>query len=111
MPDPTPICGFCSNLNVHLYQSGIDPVVHICGFCAAQAVAQTAPQPEAAPRSPLSKDERLAFVPSPKSVVAHLDQFVVGQELAKSRLALGVSNHFKQARRYDRARRPHRHRP
>ncbi|MGC8639873.1 MAG: hypothetical protein ACP5XB_08370 [Isosphaeraceae bacterium] len=83
MPDPTPTCDFCSNMNVPLYESAIDPVVHNCGFCAAQAVASTSAQPEPVRRSPLSKGERLAFVPSPKSIVAHLDQFVVGQTLLK----------------------------
>jgi len=39
---------------------------------------------------------RLAIVPSPKTLVAHLDQFVIGQAVAKRRLALGVSNHFKR---------------
>ena len=29
-------------------------------------------------------------------MVAHLDQFVIGQAIAKRRLALGVSNHFKR---------------
>jgi ATP-dependent protease Clp ATPase subunit len=76
---------------------GIDPLVHICGFCAAQAVAQTTPQPSpepSTPRVPPSKEERFALVPSSKSVVAHLDQHVIGQEVD---LALGVSNHFKRA--------------
>ncbi len=39
---------------------------------------------------------RLAIVPSPKTLVAHLDQFVIGQAVAKRRLALGVSNHYKR---------------
>ena len=41
------------------------------------------------------KERRLALVPSPKRLVAHLDQFVVGLEVAKRRLAPGVSNRFK----------------
>ena len=45
---------------------------------------------------PLTKEERLAPVPSPKTLVAHLDQFVTGQEVAKRRIAVGVSNHFKR---------------
>jgi ATP-dependent protease Clp ATPase subunit len=32
----------------------------------------------------------------PKTLVAHIDQFVIGQEVAKRRIALGVSNHFKR---------------
>ncbi len=38
----------------------------------------------------------MASIPAPKSLVAHLDQFVIGQDIAKRRLALGVSNHFKR---------------
>ncbi len=64
------------------------------------AVAQTTPQPEpvpepATPPVPPSKEERLALVPSSKSV-SYLGQFVIGQNIAKRRLALGVSNHFKR---------------
>jgi ATP-dependent protease Clp ATPase subunit len=29
-------------------------------------------------------------------MVAHLDQFVMGQELAKRRIVLGVSNYFRR---------------
>ena len=94
MSVPTPICAFCSNLNVPLYQGGLDPIIFICGHCASQAVAQTTPQP--ARPAPVTREERLAFVPTPKALVAHLDQFVVGQELAKRRIALGVSNHVKR---------------
>ena len=38
----------------------------------------------------------MASIPAPKTLVAHLDQFVIGQAIAKRRLALGVSNHFKR---------------
>ena len=66
-------------------------------------------QPEPSPRSPPcpspvqnepperpSKDARLASIPSPKTLVAHLDQYVIGQDIAKRRIALGVSNHYKR---------------
>ena len=38
----------------------------------------------------------MASIPSPKTLVAHLDQYVIGQAIAKRRLALGVSNHYKR---------------
>jgi ATP-dependent protease Clp ATPase subunit len=82
-----------------LWKGGIDAIVHLCDTCAARMVAQTTPQPSpepATPPVPPSKEERIALVPSPKSVVAHLDQFVIGLEVAKRRVALGVSNHFKR---------------
>ena len=59
------------------------------------AKPQPAPEPAPTPEPP-SKEERLAFIPTPKSVVTHLDQFVIGQDVAKRKLALGVSNHFKR---------------
>jgi len=61
-----------------------------------QAVAQTMPQPQPTPTIPLTREQRLALVPTPKSLVAHLDQHVIGQGIAKQRIAVGVSNHFKR---------------
>ena len=80
------------------HQRARNPPTRICGFCAAQAVARTTPQPVPEPAPPLERPSRevlLASIPSPKSLVAHLDQYVIGQDIAKRRLALGVSNHFK----------------
>ena len=38
----------------------------------------------------------LASIPSPNSLVEHLDRYVVGQESAKRKLAVAVSDHFKR---------------
>jgi ATP-dependent protease Clp ATPase subunit len=35
-------------------------------------------------------------ISSPKSLVAHLNEHVIGQDIAKRRLALGVTNHYKR---------------
>jgi len=35
-------------------------------------------------------------IPSPKELVAHMDQYVVGQERAKKILAVAVANHYKR---------------
>jgi len=99
MSDQAPCCSFCFNQDIPLFQGGFDPPVRICGFCAAQAVEHTSPQPvpeQAPPPERPSKEALLASIPSPKSLVAHLDQYVIGQSIAKRRLALGVSNHIKR---------------
>ncbi len=95
MPDQSPCCNFCLDAGIPLFKGGSNPPVHICGFCAAQAVAQM-PQPQPAPPERPSREALLASIPSPKTLVAHLDQHVVDQALAKRRIALGVSNHFKR---------------
>src|SRR5271165_491902 len=99
MSNEPPYCSFCFNQNIPLYEGGFEPNVHICAFCATRALAEITPQPVPEPTPPPerpSKEARLASIPSPKSLVAHLDQYVIGQNIAKRRLALGVSNHFKR---------------
>ena len=87
------------NSNIPLFEGGFDSTTRICSFCATRALAEITPQPVSEPAPPPerpSKEALLASIPSPKTLVAHLDQFVIGQAIAKRRLALGVSNHFKR---------------
>jgi len=100
MSDEPPCCDFCFNHDIPLYEGRVfDPPIRICAFCATKALAEITPQPVPEPAPPPerpSKESLLASIPSPKSLVAHLDQFVIGQAIAKRRLSLGVSNHFKR---------------
>ena len=99
MSNEPPCCAFCFNHDVPLFEGGFDPPVHICAFCANRALAEITPQPVPEPTPPPerpSKEARLSSIPSPKSLVAHLDQHGIGHDVAKRRLALGVSNHFKR---------------
>ena len=99
MSDQPPSCDFCFNSNVPLFEGGFDSTTRICAFCATRALAEITPQPVPEPAPPPerpSKEALLASIPAPKTLVAHLDQFVIGQDIAKRRLALGVSNHFKR---------------
>ena len=101
MPDDqASCCDFCKQVTTPLFEGGVwDNPTRICGTCAALAVAEITPQPVPEPAPPPerpSREARLASIPSPKSLVAHLDQYVIGQDIAKRRLALGVSNHFKR---------------
>jgi ATP-dependent Clp protease ATP-binding subunit ClpX len=98
MSDQPSCCDFCFNQDIQLYEGGFDSTTRICAFCATRALAEITPQPVPEPAPPPvrpSREARLASIPSPKTVVAHLDQFVIGQDIAKRRLALGVSNHYK----------------
>ena len=101
MSDQPSCCDFCFNQDVSLFEGGFDSTTRICAFCATRALAEITPQPQpvpepAPPPERPSKEALLASIPAPKTLVAHLDQFVIGQDIAKRRLALGVSNHFKR---------------
>ena len=99
MSDQPSCCDFCFNQDIPLFEGGFDSTTRICAFCATRALAEITPQPVPEPTPPPerpSKEARLASIPSPKTLVAHLDQYVIGQDIAKRRLALGVSNHFKR---------------
>ena len=101
MSDQPSCCDFCFNQDVPLFEGGFDSTTRICATCAAQAVAETTVQPQpvpepAPPPERPSREALLASIPSPKTLVTHLDQFVIGQDIAKRRLALGVSNHYKR---------------
>src|SRR4051812_21501475 len=54
------------------------------------------PQAQQVPVPPVTWADLLSCVPSPKSLVEHLDRHVVGQSAAKRKLAVAVSNHFKR---------------
>ena len=99
MSDQPSCCDFCFNQDIPLFEGGFDSTTRICALCATRALAEITPQPVPEPTPPPkrpSKEARLASIPSPKTLVAHLDQYVIGQAVAKRRLALGVSNHFKR---------------
>jgi len=100
MSDQPLSCDFCFNSNVPLFEGGVlDSTTRICAFCASRALAEITPQPVPEPAPPPerpSKENLLASIPSPKTLVAHLDEHVIGQDIAKRRLALGVSNHYKR---------------
>src|SRR5271157_4874992 len=100
MSDEPPCCSFCFNQDIPLFEGGVlDSTTRICAFCATRALAEISPQPVLEPTPPPerpSKEVLLASIPTPKSLIAHLDQHVIGQDIAKRRLALGVSNHFKR---------------
>ncbi len=62
------------------------------------SIAPNAPVPTQHPHlvPPPTWADLLAAVPSPKSLVEHLDRHVVGQKAAKRKLAVAVSNHYRR---------------
>ncbi len=86
MSDEPIYCAFCFNHDIPLFEGGFEPPVRICAFCATRALAEITPQPAPEPTPPPerpTKEARLASIPTPKTLVAHLNQSVNGQDVWK----------------------------
>ena len=66
--------------------------VYICGECIE--LCQTILDQEQRRRGP--SKSLFAEIPSPRRIVEHLDQYVIGQSHAKRILAVAVHNHYKR---------------
>ena len=88
-------CDYCRRPKAEvgpLMRGGGENPVTICRGCVTLATTAF----DAQDRQRATKPERLATIPSPRDIVAHLDRSVIGQGRAKRTLAIAVSNHFKR---------------
>ena len=66
--------------------------VYICGECIE--LCQSILDQEQRRRGP--SKALFSEIPSPRKIVEHLDEYVIGQTLAKRVLAVAVHNHYKR---------------
>ncbi len=64
------------------------PIAHICASCA-EACDTIFAQHE-------RKNAKLEKLPTPRELVAHLDDYIIGQDRVKKTLAVAVVNHYKR---------------
>ncbi|MBV8487391.1 MAG: ATP-dependent Clp protease ATP-binding subunit ClpX [Planctomycetaceae bacterium] len=64
------------------------PIAHICGHCVGVA--------EGLFEQHQRKSARLEKLPTPRELVTHLDDYIIGQERVKKTLAVAVVNHYKR---------------
>jgi ATP-dependent Clp protease ATP-binding subunit ClpX len=101
MSDPLlPHCSFCGKdrTEVRRLIEGSDGI-YICDECVllgAEILAEDGLISGGAPRSVASPGQEPRVIPSPRAIVAHLDQYVIGQERAKKVLSVAVYNHYKR---------------
>ena len=89
--DKTLYCSFCGKSQHEVKKLIAGPSVFICDECIALCTDSI--QEEIA-KEPLStKGDAL---PSPQEIRLNLDQYVIGQDLAKKTLAVAVYNHYKR---------------
>ncbi len=84
-------CSFCGKSQKEVKKLIAGPTVYICDECIAlcnDIIAEEVDRDEKVPA--------LASVPKPKELRAILDEYVVGQDLAKKVLSVAVYNHYKR---------------
>ena len=94
-----PRCSFCDKRRSevkHLIEGA--PNVYICDECVLLGAELLAEQGIDAPAAspPAVSAGATRTIPSPKEIVQHLDQYVIGQERAKRVLSVAVYNHYKR---------------
>jgi ATP-dependent Clp protease ATP-binding subunit ClpX len=86
-------CSFCrkSYREVGPLVEGPDDV-YVCGDCIelCQSILEQECRRRGDPKKLFSK------VPTPREIVAHMDDFVIGQERTKKMLSVAVHNHYKR---------------
>jgi len=91
--EKTPIkCSFCGRdkKEVSILIAGING--HICNFCIEQAHGIVAEEG----KEKTVKDPKKLNLLKPAEIKAHLDEHVIGQDMAKKILSVAVYNHFKR---------------
>ncbi len=88
--DDTLRCSFCGKSQNEVKKLIAGPTVYICNECidiCIEIISDDAQQEYAATRPPL---------PKPSEIKAFLDEYVIGQEETKKKLAVAVYQHYKR---------------
>jgi ATP-dependent Clp protease ATP-binding subunit ClpX len=88
--DDTLRCSFCGKSQNEVRKLIAGPTVYICNECidiCIEIISDDAQQEAAATRPPL---------PKPTEIKAFLDEYVIGQEETKKKLAVAVYQHYKR---------------
>ncbi len=82
-------CSFCGKAQEDVHRIIAGPGVNICNECVELCREIIEEDVEAEPID-------LTNIPKPQEIVASLNQYVIGQEMAKRALAVAVYNHYKR---------------
>ena len=88
------ICSFCGKTHDEVVRMIAGPSVFICDECVSlcnEVIAEGGDQPKKNASSDPSQE-----LPTPEQIRAKLDQYVIGQIIAKKTLAVAVYNHYKR---------------
>lgn len=91
----TEYCNFCGNPanKVNFLINGVD--AQICDNCSIQA-AKIVEDANRDTKSSKSTHVEFEFNKKPKDIVAYLDEYIIGQTLAKKVISVAIYNHYKR---------------
>src|SRR5688500_3511342 len=82
-------CSFCNKSQREVKKLIAGPTVFICDECVDICLDIIA-------EDRMLDQQQDSGLPKPKEIKALLDEYVIGQELAKKKLAVAVYNHYKR---------------
>ncbi|MBV8502399.1 MAG: ATP-dependent Clp protease ATP-binding subunit ClpX [Paucibacter sp.] len=89
-------CSFCGKSQHEVKKLIAGPSVFICDECIE--LCNDIIRDEVPPESPAARSVKSGDLPVPSEIKASLDQYVIGQDVAKRTLAVAVYNHYKRLR-------------
>lgn len=90
-------CSFCGKTQDQVIQMISGPGVYICNECVdlcLDIIEGVSAQPHSHKGKPVAKATKK--LPKPQEIKAVLDEYVIGQDLAKTVLSVSVYNHYKR---------------
>ena len=95
MPEDNLICSFCQKSRKDVTKMIVGHAkVAICNECIKLCNEILAEDKETVDKSKLDSKDR--SIVSPTKIKEYLDQYIIGQESAKTVMAVGVANHYKR---------------
>ncbi len=94
--NPPVACSFCGKPQAEARKLIAGPTVYICDSCVKLCNEIISDEEVSAPEEDLSEG-----MPTPEEITQFLDHYVIGQDLAKKTIAVGVYNHYKRLNNRD----------
>ena len=91
------MCSFCGKSHSEVKKLIAGPGVYICNECVGVCSDILEKELRSTPKKGKGKADKTALgIPSPASILEHLNSFVIGQEEAKKILSVAVYNHYQR---------------